>query len=179
MVFIGRIQYKKCIISSAASHAVGIEPQCAIEALQHFQGVKRRLEVLYQHDDITVYDDFAHHPTAIEKTIQGVRQAKAHKRLFAIIECRSYTMRHGAYEKRLPRALAGADEVYLFYTHETQSQMQHIQQELGEKGKLFDNVDAIVEQVQQHAEHGDGILVMSNGGFNGLQQKVVSALKHQ
>lgn len=168
----------------AAARHVGVSPEVALQALARFQGVKRRLEVRGRVRDITVYDDFAHHPTAIALTIAGLRRRLAVNanqppaRILAVLEPRSNTMKLGSMKAQLPASLAGADAVYC-YASGLDWDVAAALAPLGEQGKqaqVFEQLDALVQAVAGQARPGDQILVMSNGGFGGVHAKLLQAL---
>ncbi|WP_119344475.1 UDP-N-acetylmuramate:L-alanyl-gamma-D-glutamyl-meso-diaminopimelate ligase [Facilibium subflavum] len=153
--------------------ALGIDTVIIAKALQEFKGVKRRLECLYKNDCLAIYDDFAHHPTAVLHTLNAVKsKAKQDEKVIAIIEARSNTMKQGVHKEALCSALKVADEVW-FYQHE---QMQwHIASLSGNENILvFDSIEAIVERFSQSCieKPFQHFVIMSNSGFGGLQQKL-------
>ena len=164
---------------AAARHA-GVRPDTAIDALAQFKGVKRRLEVRGEHGGVTVYDDFAHHPTAIDATIAGLRRKVGAARILAVLEPRSNTMKLGAVNAALPGALRGADKVYCFGAREGRNALGWDPAEalapLGASAQSFHQLDALVAAVAAEARPGDHVVVMSNGGFGGVHQKLLAAL---
>lgn len=173
------------IAAIAAAEHIGISPQAAIEALARFQGVRRRLEVRGTVRGVTVIDDFAHHPTAIATTIEGLRarmqagQAAAGQtpagRLLAVLEPRSNTMRAGAMKDRLAGSLAGADQVYC-YSGGIDWDAAAALAPLGEKLKVFTDMGALEAAILTDAREGDSVLVMSNGGFGGIHGRLLDGL---
>ncbi len=161
----------------AARHA-GVPPAAAIAALSEFGGVRRRLELRGTARGVAVYDDFAHHPTAIETTIDGLRRAIGDARLVAVLEMRSNTMKMGVHRDRIAPSLAGADEVLLFRPAALGWPIEEVAEALGPRCRLFDSVQAIVSHVAATATDGDQILVMSNGGFENIHQRLIEALEH-
>ena len=164
----------------AAAHHVGILPEVAIEALASFRGIKRRLEVRGTVRDITVYDDFAHHPTAIAVTIEGLRgrlkaTGTANSRILAVLEPRSNTMKLGSMKALLPESLKGADEVFC-YANSLGWNAAEALAPLGDKARVFDELETLVQGITTAARPGDQILVMSNGGFGGVHDKLLRAL---
>jgi UDP-N-acetylmuramate: L-alanyl-gamma-D-glutamyl-meso-diaminopimelate ligase len=164
----------------AAAHHAGVDPRVAIEALARFAGVKRRLEVRGVQRGVTVYDDFAHHPTAIESTIGGLRSRVRDARILAVLEPRSNTMKLGTMKAALPGSLAGADLVFGYGAREGTSalgwDLAAALAPLGERARAFDDLDALVRAVAVSARAGDHVLVMSNGGFGGVHGKLLAAL---
>ncbi|MFN3566753.1 MAG: UDP-N-acetylmuramate:L-alanyl-gamma-D-glutamyl-meso-diaminopimelate ligase [Burkholderiaceae bacterium] len=168
------------IAAIAAARHAGVAPQTAIEALARFKGVKRRLEVRGECDGVTVYDDFAHHPTAIELTIAGLRRRVGAQRILAVIEPRSNTMKLGAMNALLPASLREADRVYCYGAREGKGALgwdpAQVLAALGARAQTFDRVDALVAAVVAEARRGDHVLVMSNGAFGGVHGKLLDAL---
>lgn len=159
----------------AAQH-VGVPVEQSIEALKYFKGVKRRMEVSGEANDITVYDDFAHHPTAITDTLKGLRDAIGDSRIWAVLEPRSNTMRMGVHKQQLAASLQQADKIIMFQPADVDWDMQSVVNEAGDSAQLLRSVDGIVNLLAEQAQPGDHILVMSNGAFGGIHQKILDAL---
>lgn len=157
----------------AARHA-GVPLALGIESMQSFSGVKRRQEVLAEIYGIQVIDDFAHHPTAIEMTLQGYKKA-SNARLKVILELRSNTMSSGVHDQTLPQSLALADEVLIFDNGHIKADLTALS--ALSNAQLFTQTQAIIEHISQNSEAGDKIIIMSNGGFEGIHQRLISALK--
>lgn len=166
---------------AAAQHA-GVEPAAGIEALSAFSGVKRRLELRGTVHGVSVYDDFAHHPTAIETTLAGLRRQTGSGRILAVLEPRSNTMKLGTMAARLPQALADADRVFCFGAHSGKHALgwdpREVLAPLGARASSYDDLAALVSAVAAAARPGDHVLVMSNGGFGGVHGKLLDALAH-
>lgn len=162
-------------VIAAARHA-GVDIQTACEALSAFKNVKRRMEIKGTVNGITVYDDFAHHPTAIETTIEGLRQRVGNARILAVLEPRSNTMKLGTMKAALPASLKGADQVFC-YAGGVDWNVAEALAPLGDKLHVGKDFDAFVAEIMKNAEAGDHILVMSNGGFGGIHGKLLEALK--
>ena len=165
---------------AAACHA-GVPPRLAIEALGRFRGVKRRMETRGERAGIVVYDDFAHHPTAIATTLAGLRRkVGAGARILAILEPRSNTMKLGSMKAQLPGSLREADLVFCYGTRAGKNALgwdpREALAQLGERAACFDQVDELVQAVASAARPGDHLLVMSNGSFGGVHQKLIDAL---
>ena len=165
----------------AAAEHVGVSPVDAARALQSFENVKRRMElrgtVPYQGGSITVFDDFAHHPTAIRTTIDGLRRkVGSGARILAVFEPRSNTMKLGTMKAQLPWSLENAD---LAFCHGGALgwDAREALAGMGAKAQVADSIDALVEQVLRQARAGDQILCMSNGGFGGVHLKLLQALE--
>jgi UDP-N-acetylmuramate: L-alanyl-gamma-D-glutamyl-meso-diaminopimelate ligase len=160
---------------AAARHA-GVAPVVACEALGLFKNVKRRMEVKGVVNEITVYDDFAHHPTAIETTVAGLRAKVGKKaRIIAVLEPRSNTMKMGTLKTQLPDSLKGVDDIFI-YTHELGWDARSVFSHQHVKAHLHENLTRLVNAVVRAAHAGDHILVMSNGAFGGIHQKLLDAL---
>jgi len=159
----------------AAQH-VGVPVAQSIDALKEFKGIKRRMEVVGEANDKTVYDDFAHHPTAITDTLQGLRDAVGTAKIWAVLEPRSNTMRMGVHKKQLAPSLNLADEVILFQPADVDWDMQSVVDEVRAPAKLMRSIDNIVSLLAEQTKPGDHILVMSNGAFGGVHQKILDVL---
>ena len=159
---------------AAARHA-GVPPAAALEALACFGGVKRRLEVRGASGNVTVYDDFAHHPTAISATIAGLRQRIDGGRILAVLEPRSNTMKLGVMKAQLPDSLRGA-ELTFCYAAGLGWDVRGALQPLGERAQVFEDIEALVAAVSAAARGGDHVLVMSNGDFCGVHVRLLEAL---
>ncbi len=162
----------------AAARNVGVPVPQAAASLARFESVKRRMEVRGVVNGVTVYDDFAHHPTAIATTVGGLRQKLGSSgRILAVLEPRSNTMKLGAMKDALPGSLRDADLVFGFGSQ--QALGWSLADSLAPLGKIahsFDQIDFLVKAVLDAAQPGDHILVMSNGGFGGVHQKLLEAL---
>jgi len=159
----------------AAARHVGVTTEAALSAMARFQGVKRRLEVRGTASGVTVYDDFAHHPTAIAVTIAGLRGRVGKQRIIAVLEPRSNTMKLGSMKAQLPASLADADAVFCF-ARQLGWDAAAALAPLGEKAQVFEDLDALVSVVAAIAYPGDHVLVMSNGGFGGIHGKLLAKL---
>ncbi|WP_160240786.1 UDP-N-acetylmuramate:L-alanyl-gamma-D-glutamyl-meso-diaminopimelate ligase [Acinetobacter indicus] len=162
-------------IAAAAHVGVSIETACA--ALSNFGGVKRRMELLDTVRGIEVYDDFAHHPTAIDTTLEGARKRLGERKLWAIIEPRSNTMRMGSHKDGLAHSARLADEVIWYQPEGLDWDLQPVVAAAPNNAKIARTLDEIIHTVSQEAGEGDAVVIMSNGGFGGLHQKLLSALK--
>jgi UDP-N-acetylmuramate: L-alanyl-gamma-D-glutamyl-meso-diaminopimelate ligase len=146
-----------------------------IEALGRFENVKRRLEVRGTVSGVTVYDDFAHHPTAIQTTLAGLRSKVGTARILAVLEPRSNTMKLGVMKDELAGSLRDAQRVFC-YTHGLGWDAAAALAPLGDRAACYDELDALVAGVAAAAKPGDHVLVMSNGGFGGVHAKLLEAL---
>lgn len=160
---------------AAARHA-GVTPEVSIAALGAFKNVKRRMEVRGEVNGVTVYDDFAHHPTAIETTVAGLRAKVGKARILAVLEPRSNTMKLGVMKNALPASLKEADLVFCFSANLGWDAKEALQP-IAAKTQVHDDLTALVAAIVKVAKAGDQVLVMSNGGFGGIHQKLLDALK--
>lgn len=159
----------------AAARHVGVSPAVAIEALGEFANVKRRMEIKGCVNNITVYDDFAHHPTAIATTVAGLRSKVGSARILAVLEPRSNTMKLGTMKAALAGSLVDADLVFCFGANLGWDPAEALA-ELGDKAQSFTELDALIGKLKEMAQAGDHILIMSNGGFGGIHQKLLDQL---
>jgi UDP-N-acetylmuramate: L-alanyl-gamma-D-glutamyl-meso-diaminopimelate ligase len=173
---IGEFNAENALAAIAAANHVGVEPAQACEALQSLKNVKRRLECLAEVNQVTVYDDFAHHPTAISATLKALRQKVKDQRIIAIMEPRSNTMKQGVHEETLADSFIDADHIYLYATDNLDWDLSKATSSLGKKASVMDSIENIVNAVVSLAEAGDHILIMSNGSFSGLHQKLIEKL---
>jgi UDP-N-acetylmuramate: L-alanyl-gamma-D-glutamyl-meso-diaminopimelate ligase len=161
---------------AAARHA-GVPAAVAIDGLSRFENVKRRMEIRGAVHGITVYDDFAHHPTAITTTLDGLRAKVGSARILAVVEPRSNTMKLGVMKAALPASLAAADQVYCHSAGLDWNAADALAP-LGSKARVFDSLDPLIAQLVADARSGDHVLMMSNGGFGGIHIKLLDALHH-
>ena len=159
----------------AAARHVGVAPCIAIEALGEFKNVKRRMETKGVVNNITVYDDFAHHPTAIETTVAGLRAKIGKARILAVLEPRSNTMKLGVMKDALPTSLKGADLVFCYGANLGWDAAEALKP-IKNKAQTFESLESLVTAIAKSAKSGDHILVMSNGGFGGVHQKILDSL---
>ncbi|TGD70921.1 UDP-N-acetylmuramate:L-alanyl-gamma-D-glutamyl-meso-diaminopimelate ligase [Mangrovimicrobium sediminis] len=165
------------LAAMAAARHVGVPVAVAAAALERFRGVKRRLELLGTVSGVAVYDDFAHHPTAIATTLEGLRARGANGRLIALIEPRSNTMRMGEHRARLADATAAADGVYWYQPRGLDWSLADVVAQSPVPAQLGDSIDGLVEMVAAQAREGDQVVIMSNGGFGGIHGKLLTALE--
>jgi len=158
----------------AARHA-GVPMEVGLAAIANFRGVKRRLEMRGTVRGVTVYDDFAHHPTAIAATIEGLRSRVGKARILAVLEPRSNTMKLGTMKAQLPGSLAGAEKVFCYSANLGWDAGEALAP-MGAKAVVFDDLPALVAAIAAEVREGDQVLVMSNGGFGGIHQKLLDAL---
>ncbi|MTW10309.1 UDP-N-acetylmuramate:L-alanyl-gamma-D-glutamyl-meso-diaminopimelate ligase [Pseudoduganella eburnea] len=178
----GKHNRYNALAAIAAARHVGVPIKAAAEALGQFQSVKRRMEVRGTVNGVTVYDDFAHHPTAIETTVGGLRQklraAGGAARILAVLEPRSNTMKLGTMKDALPGSLKEADLVFGFGSEQALGwNLGEALSPMGAIASAYEDLDLMVEAIVAAAKPGDHIIVMSNGGFGGVHQKLLEALK--
>jgi UDP-N-acetylmuramate: L-alanyl-gamma-D-glutamyl-meso-diaminopimelate ligase len=160
----------------ASARHVGVEPAAAIDALGSFGGVRRRMQLKGQARGVTVYDDFAHHPTAIRTTLEGLRQRVGKARILAVLDPRSNTMKRGVMKDALPPSFAQADRVYI-YTSGIGWDARSLFALLGARARCEEHLDPLIEAIAAEARAGDHVLIMSNGGFGGIHEKLLARLK--
>lgn len=173
----GQHSVANALATIAAAQHVGVTLEQACEALSNFGGVKRRMELLGTVNGIEVYDDFAHHPTAIDTTLDGARKRLGERRLWAIIEPRSNTMRMGSHKDGLAHSARLADEVIWYQPEGLDWDLQPVIEAASNHAQVSRSLDEIIERIVNEAGEGDAVVIMSNGGFGGLHQKLMSALK--
>jgi UDP-N-acetylmuramate: L-alanyl-gamma-D-glutamyl-meso-diaminopimelate ligase len=168
---IGQFNAENALAAFAASMYAGVEPAVAARALEQFVPVKRRLEVRMDAHGIKLYDDFAHHPTAIEKTIQAVRQQAQHQRVLVALELASHSMRMGVHGTRLAEALADADEIYILTESVSDTWPKH--------WCVSDSKEALVHAMSTAAQTGDALLVMSNRSLEAVHEGLIVGLNQR
>ena len=173
---IGEHNMLNAVAAIAAARHAGVPAAKAIQSLGQFAGIKRRMEVRGKVNGVTVYDDFAHHPTAIATTLAGLRHAVGNAPILAILEPRSNTMRMGVHATQLATALETADRVMLFKPDGIDWDMTAIVDSLNDKAQQFNNTAAIIDAVVRQATAGSHILIMSNGGFENIHTRLLEAL---
>jgi UDP-N-acetylmuramate: L-alanyl-gamma-D-glutamyl-meso-diaminopimelate ligase len=161
---------------AAARHA-GVTAQQGVAALCQFGGVKRRMEVLGKVGGITLYDDFAHHPTAIQSTLQGLRNRVGSQRIIAVIEPRSNTMRLGVHKSHLAPATASADQVIWYQPEGMDWDMASVAEGSPVPAVVLASIEGVIDAVVSSAAAGDHVVIMSNGGFGGVHQRLLQVLK--
>jgi len=182
----GRHNVLNSLAAIAVAHGRGISADSIGKALTTFRSVKRRMDVKGEHGGVLVVDDFAHHPTAVRATIEAARSRWPKRRLWAILEPRSNSMRRKVFQESLPKALALADRVVLGGVFRAQQlgddnrmdpeTVATSVRELGREARIFSGSDAIAEYLSTEAKPGDVLLIMSNGSFDGLCDKLVKKL---
>jgi len=163
------------IAALAAARHAGVDPKDGIAALSAFSGVRRRMQVRGEAGGVTVYDDFAHHPTAIRTTLEGLRRSVGRARILAVLEPRSNTMKRGVLKDELPDSLGDADRTFV-YTSGLGWDAGAVFAKMGERALCIDDLERLVSAIRAEARPGDHVLVMSNGGFGGIHEKLLDRL---
>ena len=176
-LLIGMHNVHNAVAAIAAARHAGVPSAHGIAALSQFRGVKRRMEQRATVNGIAVYDDFAHHPTAIATTLAGLRHRVGTARIIALLEPRSNTMRMGVHREQLAPSLAEADAVFLYNPADLQWDLSAVAAAVGTKAQLAKNIEELVAAVTALARPGDHVLIMSNGAFGGIHDKLMEALK--
>jgi UDP-N-acetylmuramate: L-alanyl-gamma-D-glutamyl-meso-diaminopimelate ligase len=174
---IGAHNMENALAAIAAARHAGVPVERAIDALRSFEGVARRMQLRGEVNQIRVYDDFAHHPTAIATTLDGLRRKSGRARIIAVLEPRSNTMRMGVHQDTLAPSLAAADEVWLYTPPDLGWDADSVIASLGKRGHRSQSVDALARDLAKALQPGDQVLIMSNGGFGGLHGKLLAELK--
>lgn len=172
---VGAHNAANAVMAMAAAHHVGVPLAHAAAALGEFKNTKRRLELLGSPAGVDVYDDFAHHPTAIATTLAGLRAKVSEQRIFAVLEPRSNTMKRGVHADQLEAALAQADHCLML-------QPQGLQWKVADyvpDAQIADSVETLLEALMTQVKAGDSVVIMSNGGFDGLHQKLLTRLQEK
>ena len=182
----GAYNIRNALAAIAVSHKVGLSADVISDGLTQFKGVKRRLEIFGEAGGVTVYDDFAHHPTAIAETLAGLRAANPHRRIWAVFEPRSASSSRKVFQRDFARAFGPADEVIIapvFRTNLDESERLSPQQLVGDltaagqNARYAASLDDIVSVITRERREGDLVVFMSNGGFGGIHQKTLQALR--
>ena len=174
--YCGRHNVENAIAAMAAARHVGVLPAQAAQSLSGFKGVKRRLELLGLVGEIAVYDDFAHHPTAIATTLQGLRARADGGRVLALIEPRSNTMRMGRHRNELAASTAAADVAYWYQPEGIDWSLEEVVRDSPITASIHASVEDMVARVVAEAQPGDQIVIMSNGSFGGIHQRLMAEL---
>lgn len=174
---IGRFNVENGLAAIAACVNAGVAPEVAAKALESFMPAKRRLEVRSDRHGITVYDDFAHHPTAITRTIDALKRSNRHQRIYAVMEFASYTMRTGVHAGEMAKALELVDGAYVLQPKDFN--LEDTVASWTCPYRICKNNEEIVKEVVGTVQEGDAILVMSNRGFGGIHQQLIHSLDQQ
>jgi UDP-N-acetylmuramate: L-alanyl-gamma-D-glutamyl-meso-diaminopimelate ligase len=170
---IGSFNVANGLAAILACQEAGIDPKLAAEALASFVPVKRRLEVVSDKQGVTIYDDFAHHPTAIRATLEALKGSKRHARLFVVMEFASYTMRSGVHTEAIPNALALAQGVYILDPGNA-SIVEGLSSSY--PASFYKTTQEIIQALKTEVRTGDAVVIMSNRGFNGIHQQLAQVL---
>jgi UDP-N-acetylmuramate: L-alanyl-gamma-D-glutamyl-meso-diaminopimelate ligase len=173
----GQHSVNNALASIAAARNVGVQPEHAIDALNEFKGVKRRMELLGTVNGVKVYDDFAHHPTAIETTLQGIRAQVGSDKVVAVIEPRSNTMRLGTHQSLLADSVTNADSVYWFQPQGMDWSLESIVEQSSVPAAVYSDTDKLISDLKMSLEPDCHVVIMSNGGFEGIHQRLLTALR--
>lgn len=172
----GEHNLMNALAALAAAHHAGVTIDTGITALTQFKNVKRRMELCGVVNKITVYDDFAHHPTAIRMTLEGLRgKIGNNKRIIAVLEPRSNTMKMGTWRKSLVKSVSSADLIFC-YTSNMEWDVEEALKPLGSRAVNSDNFEELIEAITSSARPGDYVLIMSNGGFGGIHKKLLKSI---
>ncbi|WLG13824.1 UDP-N-acetylmuramate:L-alanyl-gamma-D-glutamyl-meso-diaminopimelate ligase [Psychrobacter cibarius] len=173
------------LVAVAAAYNIGVSVKTACAALSAFAGIKRRMELIGDVNDILVFDDFAHHPTAITTTLDGAKKKLADRRIWAIIEPRSNTMKMGIHQDSLAESAALADHTLWYEPTGLEWGLKEVIENANSANpnmghqQVLSSIDAIIKHIDMHAKAGDAIVIMSNGGFEGIHQRLLTALRNK
>ncbi len=179
----GMHNVNNALVAVAAAYNIGVSVKTACAALSAFAGIKRRMELIGDVNDILVFDDFAHHPTAITTTLDGAKKKLADRRIWAIIEPRSNTMKMGIHQDSLAESAALADHTLWYEPTGLEWGLKEVIENANSANpnmgnqQVLSSIDAIIEHIDTHAKAGDAIVIMSNGGFEGIHQRLLTALR--
>jgi UDP-N-acetylmuramate: L-alanyl-gamma-D-glutamyl-meso-diaminopimelate ligase len=176
---LGRHNAENALAALVAAKHAGVDEQAALEALRRFGGVRRRLEVRGTVRGVVVYDDFAHHPTAITTTLEGVRRKARDGRVIAVLEPRSNTMKLGTHKAALAESLRGADRVFVYQSPEVRWDVTDAMRPLGDLATVYSDLGQLTAALAAAARAGDHLVLMSNGSFGGLHERLLAALQAQ
>jgi UDP-N-acetylmuramate: L-alanyl-gamma-D-glutamyl-meso-diaminopimelate ligase len=176
---IGAHNVDNALAAIAAARHAGVPVAQSVAALREFRGIARRMQLRGEVAGIRVYDDFAHHPTAIQTTLDGLRRHAGAARIVAVLEPRSNTMRMGVHRAALAPSLAGADEVSLYAPADLGWDAGEVIAALGARGRRMDDIGELAAALAKSLRPGDNVLIMSNGGFGGLHGRLIAALERR
>lgn len=184
---VGRYNILNATAVIAQAHIKGLEQQKVVDALKSFQGVKRRQEILGEYSGVLLIEDFAHHPTAVRETIKAIQNKYKSRRVFSVFEPRSATSRRRIFQKEYVEAFSEGQEILIARAFDqgkisesdrfSAEELIQDLNKLGKSSKLFDSADAIVQDLADRTRKNDVVLIMSNGGFDGIYDKLISKLK--
>jgi len=172
----GEHNVNNALMAIAAAKHSGIKSDLAVEALARFVNVKRRMEIKARVNGITLYDDFAHHPTAIASTINGLRAKVSDGRILAVLEPRSNTMKMGVHKDTLAASWSSADQIFIFEPSNLTWSMDDLLAQSSVTAILYKDMDMLVKSIISYSKPGDHILVMSNGSFGGIHKLLIEQL---
>ena len=181
----GMHNVNNALVAVAAAYNIGVSVKTACAALSAFAGIKRRMELIGDVNDILVFDDFAHHPTAITTTLDGAKKKLANRRIWAIIEPRSNTMKMGIHQDSLAESAALADHTLWYEPTGLEWGLKEVIENANSANpnmgnqQVLSSIDAIIEHIDMHAKAGDAIVIMSNGGFEGIHQRLLTVLRNK
>lgn len=176
---IGEHNVQNAISAIIASTTVGVSPQSACQALSAFKGAKRRLEKIADINNIALYDDFAHHPTAMQVTLEALRRHVGHDPIHVIFEPRCNTMKMGYHQNKLADALKQADRIFIYEPPGLNWRIQSVCEQSESVCHIHHDIDQMAMMINQYAHPGTHLLIMSNGGFGGLHQKLYHLLQNR
>ena len=177
---LGRHNAENALAAILAARHAGVEVSTAIKALREFSGVRRRLEIKGTVAGITVYDDFAHHPTPIETTIDGLRRRIGTTgRLIAVLEPRSNTMKLGTHREAIAKSLAHADHVWMYQAPTIKWDVAGSVASLGSRAEVVGDLDVLIAKLVGSLRSADQVVIMSNGGFGGIHDKLLAKLRER
>lgn len=174
---LGQHNIQNALAAIAAAQHVGVDPKISIEALAQFQGVKRRMEIKGVKNGITVYDDFAHHPTAIQTTLEGLRaKVGADAQIIAVLDIRSNTMKAGHHKDNLPAAVQAANSVYFFHAPDIAWDVPQFWKAAHKPGGVFQDMESLLNKLLAESPQAEHLVFMSNGGFGGIHNLFLEKL---
>jgi UDP-N-acetylmuramate: L-alanyl-gamma-D-glutamyl-meso-diaminopimelate ligase len=173
----GSHNLENALAAIAAARSVGVSLEKAVDAMALFDGVKRRMERTATVGDIAIYDDFAHHPTAIRRTISAMKRRYPANRLLVVVEPRSNTMKLGVHNVELADSLQGADLIWMYRPQDMDAEFDAALQPLGSKMRSFEDYDGLVNDMSTRVLAGDQVIFMSNGSFGGARQTLTAVLQ--
>jgi UDP-N-acetylmuramate: L-alanyl-gamma-D-glutamyl-meso-diaminopimelate ligase len=173
---LGQHNVQNAMMAIIAARHAGVLPEVAIEALSGFVNAKRRMEILGTVNGITVYDDFAHHPTAIATTLEGLRAKVGDARILAVLEPRSNTMKMGVHKQTLAKSWSAADQVFIYEPSNLSWSMDALLAQSDVTALLHNDLNILEKSILSYVKPGDHVLIMSNGGFGGIHQRLLQKL---
>lgn len=176
---LGRHNAQNALAALLAARHAGVSVQAGVAALKAFEGVRRRLELRGVVNGVSVYDDFAHHPTAVETTIDGLRRRIGSAHMIAVLEPRSNTMKLGTHRDALAKSLMSADRVFMYQGPSVHWDVAGAVAPLGQRAEVSKDLDGLVSTLAEIAGSGDHVLIMSNGGFGGIHEKLLARLRER